>query len=227
MIGIYIITNEINNKVYVGQVGKGNNTIINRINGHYRSLIKNKHRNLHLQKSWNKYILLYGEESFTFDILEIVENKNLLDDREKYWIEYYEADNPLYGYNKTKGGEGGIPNEETKQKISNSLKGRKQPTKYIQYRKEGLKQSWKQRKNRNQSKETKQKISNTLKNRILSNEHKKNISNAQKGKHRFSEEIKLNIINDINNKIKIIDICSKYNLSYPTILKIRREILNE
>lgn len=84
MIGIYIITNEINNKVYIGQVGKGENkNFMTRFNEHIYGLNNNHYKNDHFQKSWNKY----KEENFTFDILEIVEDKNLLNDREKYWIE--------------------------------------------------------------------------------------------------------------------------------------------
>ena len=45
MIGIYIITNEVNEKVYIGQVGIGKNTFMDRFKGHLSALRKNKHFN--------------------------------------------------------------------------------------------------------------------------------------------------------------------------------------
>lgn len=106
MFGIYKIINKVNNKCYVGQVGKGiGKTFETRWNEHLRDLRRNKHINRNgkpdkLQNAWNKY----GEDNFTFDILEVIENLELLDEREVYWIEYY--DSFKNGYNQTKGGEG-------------------------------------------------------------------------------------------------------------------------
>ena len=60
--GIYKITNLINKKYYIGS----SLDIKRRWKEHRRNLIKNKHNNIHLQKSWNKY----GENSFLFEIIE-------------------------------------------------------------------------------------------------------------------------------------------------------------
>ena len=43
-------------------------------------------------------------------------------EKEMFYINKYQSDNPKFGYNKTKGGEGLRATDETKQKISNSLK---------------------------------------------------------------------------------------------------------
>jgi len=118
MTGIYIITNEMNKKVYIGKAMD----IPNRLrNGHYNTLEKNKHKNLHLQNSWNKW----KEENFTFDILELCE-KELLNEREIYWISYYESNNPKYGFNGTSGGDGVALTDKIREKMSknNYMKGR-------------------------------------------------------------------------------------------------------
>lgn len=91
---IYKITNIINNKCYIGQT----KDYIKRFSAHKNSLRKNKHDNPHLQSAWNKY----GEENFSFDILEYTENYN---EKEKYYIAYYKSDNLEFGYNILPGGE--------------------------------------------------------------------------------------------------------------------------
>jgi len=122
MIGIYKITNTINHKVYIGQAGKGLNTISGRIKNHLSSLKSNNHCNKHLQSSWNKYTEIYGIECFTFEVIEEC-SKDELDIMETYWICYYQSYDRRYGYNKDFGGSSGIPTEETRKKISYSRKG--------------------------------------------------------------------------------------------------------
>lgn len=95
MIGIYKITNIQNNKVYIGQ----STDVEDRIAHHRSSLRHNKHENSHLQRSWNKY----GEDSFMFEILDICEEQ-ALDDKERYYIEMYQATDQNHGYNKEDGG---------------------------------------------------------------------------------------------------------------------------
>lgn len=93
--GIYAIKNLINNKLYIGQ----SSNINVRWTHHKIDLNNNIHHNKHLQNAWNKY----HEENFDFYVIEeCVESK--LDEREKYWINYY---NTYYdGYNLDKGGNG-------------------------------------------------------------------------------------------------------------------------
>lgn len=88
---IYFIRNNINLKSYIGSA-------INvrlRINNHKSSLRRNKHYNTHLQNAVNKY----GIENFTFDILETINDKNKLLERENFWIRDCQSDNAIYGYN--------------------------------------------------------------------------------------------------------------------------------
>ena len=93
--GIYKITNKVNGKCYIGQ----SINIKKRLSQHKSQT----YRNIHINKILYQAIKKYGIENFTFDIIEKCET-NSLDDREKYWIEYYDSYNN--GYNGAKGGKG-------------------------------------------------------------------------------------------------------------------------
>lgn len=82
-IGIYMIRNLSNNKVYIGQ-----STDINRRwNNHKMKLKNNIHYNEHLQKSYNKY----GEKFFQYSILCETSKENL-NELESYYIQKYQSD---------------------------------------------------------------------------------------------------------------------------------------
>jgi len=89
--GIYKITNILNNKVYIGS----GVCVSDRLSAHKSLLNRNKHFNLHLQASWNKY----EENSFTFELIEECSLQDL-EKREEYNIKLYKANNRLYGFNK-------------------------------------------------------------------------------------------------------------------------------
>ena len=115
MIGIYKIKNIINNKIYIGQSIR----IEKRWIDHKKTLRSNSHRNVYLQNAWNKY----GEDNFIHEIIEECDVSEL-NDKEIYWINYYNSTNPLYGYNLDGGGN---CNKEvsdiTKKKLSISNSG--------------------------------------------------------------------------------------------------------
>lgn len=90
--GIYKITNIINGKCYIGQ----SVDIRKRWRAHLR--VANTDFNL-LHRAFQKY----GVENFTFEIIEYCARKEL-NEREKYWINYYDSHNPDKGYNMTDGG---------------------------------------------------------------------------------------------------------------------------
>ncbi len=116
-IGIYCIENLINNKKYIGQ----SVDLKDRLRGHKTKLKHNKHKNRHLQFAVNKY----GFENFKFYIVEEC-SAECLDERECYYISLYKSDNDEFGYNIEPGGSRELKtmSEETKAKISKSLKGR-------------------------------------------------------------------------------------------------------
>lgn len=106
--GIYCITNNVNNKKYVGQTYD----LKYRWNRHKSDLNCNRHHNKHLQSAWNKY----GENSFTYSILEYC-SIEILDDREIYWIYFYQSQNQTYGYNLADGGLGCRGYKHTEEEI--------------------------------------------------------------------------------------------------------------
>jgi group I intron endonuclease len=91
MIGIYVLINKLNQKFYVGS----SQNIGKRKNKHYNELRKGTHKNIHLQNAWNTY----GEQNFEFNVIENVDDKNMLIEREQYYIDQYDSSNPMYGYN--------------------------------------------------------------------------------------------------------------------------------
>jgi group I intron endonuclease len=116
--GIYIITNNINNKVYIGK----SKNIYLRIKNHITNLnrkIKNQ-ENFHLISSWHKY----GKNNFNYNVLEYLElNEDLLKEKELFYIMKYESTNPNKGYNiRLDTSTGLIVSNETKQKLSKSGK---------------------------------------------------------------------------------------------------------
>lgn len=110
---IYKITNQINNKVYIGLTSDYKT----RKRDHICRLKKGIHYNEHLQKSWNKY----GKLNFKFEIIDSSETFEFLLELEKFHIQNLESFNKTKGYNKTLGGEGAFSTPETRQnKIDNA-----------------------------------------------------------------------------------------------------------
>ena len=169
--GIYKITNKINNKVYVGQAVN----LQRRILIHLYDYKYNK-KNSYFYNSITKY----GIENFDVEILiEGKFSKLELNEMEIRFIELFNSTNKLFGYNMTKGGNGGCisrkQSDETKRKISESKKGKKhsgETKQKISKTKLGSKTS----------QETKEKMSNSAKGKPKSEQHCENISKANIGK---------------------------------------------
>ena len=92
---IYKITNNVNGKVYIGQTIQ---TIKERFYQHCATKCSNSVLNMAIHKAIKKY----GKSNFTIEVIEEVD-KDSLNDREKFWIEYYNSYNN--GYNSTRGGQ--------------------------------------------------------------------------------------------------------------------------
>ena len=92
---IYIISNTINNKVYIGQTIQ---TLKKRFNGHCCYSKSDRSEYMYIKRAIHKY----GRENFTIKLLEECPIENL-NEREIYWIKQYDSYNN--GYNLTLGGQ--------------------------------------------------------------------------------------------------------------------------
>lgn len=89
--GVYKITNVLNGNVYVGSAV----FFKRRWSLHKSELRKNHHHSPKLQNAWNKY----GEDNFEFSVIEeLPPVKDVLLEREQFWMDYYEAYN-THNYN--------------------------------------------------------------------------------------------------------------------------------
>lgn len=93
--GIYKFTNKINGKIYIGQSIDINARKRSHINDAY---CQGKDSNC----PFHQAIIKYGENGFNFEIIEECP-KELLNEREKYWIQYYNSYHN--GYNASPGGD--------------------------------------------------------------------------------------------------------------------------
>lgn len=100
---IYKITNNINQKIYIGLTTL---SVEERWKSHlYTAFNKNsKDYNAVFKKAIRKY----GENNFTIEVIDEAEDLDTLKEKEKYWIKYYNTfilDEDSWGYNGTKGGD--------------------------------------------------------------------------------------------------------------------------
>ena len=115
---IYKVTNQINHKSYVGKTELSFNI---RKSNHLSDARRG------YEFAFHRALRKYGEEAFVWEIIETdIEDKTLLDDRERYYIALYESFGPK-GYNMSEGGEGQtgwVPSNNTRAKWSEQRKGR-------------------------------------------------------------------------------------------------------
>ena len=208
--GIYKIINTINKKLYVGSA----NDIRTRWVIHRYQLNHQKHGNILLQRSWNKY----GKKNFKFEILEICTKEQLIE-KEQYYLDFYKSYERNIGYNINKvagsnqGRKFGPHTKEHNRKISLALQGSKRDGTYllgntyakgqtpwnkgkklsksicVKFRQAKLRHPVRYWKNKHRPLETNKKISNTLKGRKLSKQHAINIGKGHLGLKR-SEKTK-------------------------------------
>lgn len=94
---IYKITNTINSKSYIGQTIQN---VRERFYQHCATKCSKAVSNMAIHRAIKKY----GKSNFTVEVIEEIDSANL-NDRERYWIKYYNSYNN--GYNSTKGGQDG------------------------------------------------------------------------------------------------------------------------
>jgi len=91
IMGIYKITNKINNKIYIGS----SKDITKRWQYHINDLMYNRHHSYKLQKDFNEF----GLNAFVFEIIQIVEDKNKLLDIEQDFMDKTQCWLNEIGYN--------------------------------------------------------------------------------------------------------------------------------
>lgn len=170
---IYLLKNNINNKLYIGQT-------INGFDSRYRNNVEKETKNKHLKYAFNKY----GIENFTIiKEFDKASSKEELDALEDMYIKIYSTYKSEFGYNKRFGGSRGKHTEETKEKnrqahlgkevsidtrkkLSEANSGKNNPMYGIPSPMTGKKHS----------EETKHKLSEMNKNRVFTEETKQKMS---------------------------------------------------
>lgn len=141
-----------NGKCYVGSAS----CLGGRRKAHEYRLAAGNHHSVKLQRAWNKY----GPDSFEFEIIEHVPDKDLLIEREQHWIDYYDASANGYNVAAVAGRTEGVRwSEDRKRRQSERLKGVPQSEAH----RAAISASLKGRKH---SDETKRKISDAYQDRL-------------------------------------------------------------
>jgi group I intron endonuclease len=178
---IYKITNLITGKFYIGKS------------------IYNNSDYFGSGKILKQSIKKYGRENFIKEIIDTADNLNQLNEKEIFWINYYQSQNNDIGYNITKGGEGGdvYTNNPNKEEI----------------REKNI-ESAKKRKNFKHSEETKQKIREKRKFQKMSEEQKQKLSERWKGESNPGKNKSQETIEKLKEAAKKINRCGKNSPVY-------------
>jgi group I intron endonuclease len=104
-----------NNKIYIGKTQREFNV---RMRSH-------KYGSKHIKNYLYNAIRLYGWENIKIEILCECKTKDELNQKEIEFINKFDTTDPDKGYNLRSGGEGGLHNDSTKLKISESNKANK------------------------------------------------------------------------------------------------------
>ena len=148
---VYLITNLINNKKYVGQT----------IQPPHKRWIGHKLDSKNPKMVINIAMRKYGVDNFKFEVIdESASDRDELNDLEEFYVSFYDTFKSD-GYNCTSGGEGYVVSKEIKRKMSSRMKGVGNP--FF---------------GKSHSEETKREISKSCKGRKISDETRKKLSAA-------------------------------------------------
>jgi group I intron endonuclease len=250
--GIYVITNEITKKFYVGSA----KNIKKRNISHFYALRGNTHDNSLLQNAFNKY----GEKSFQFTILEFCEIDKLIE-REQYYIDHLQSCNREIGYNLSptanstlglkfsaesklkmsiakkglKPRLGKFHSDETKEKISKANKGKSHPQseetkKKISKGNKGKKRTIEQKENYSKVKLNYHSKFPKNKTKLLTQEEKTIINKKKNlGENNGMSKLDIKTVELIRldfdkNKLSIKTLTEKYNLNYGLVYKVVKRL---
>lgn len=116
---IYLATNTLNGKVYVGQTSLD---LSGRKADHKRKAVSDGSRS-HFHAAIRKY----GWEVFAWRVLERVLLRELLNERERWWVAHYQSTDTARGYNNTTGGGQCEFTPEAKDRIRVAMTGPRNP----------------------------------------------------------------------------------------------------
>mgnify|MGYP002507802090 CR=1 FL=1 len=193
---IYRIKNKINNKMYVGQT---KNSVARRWTEHKRDAKNPKYAGFYIHRAIKKY----GVENFEVDILEEAPC-DLLNEREVYWINYY--DTFKHGYNLTSGGGQNIEvSDATKEKhrynVIHGITGHAHLPRELVYTKEVREKMSKANKGRKLTDEQRRKLSESLKGKTPSAETREKLRQSNLG-NKLTQEAKDKISKKQKERLK-------------------------
>lgn len=224
IICIYCVKNTVNNKKYIGSAIDFNR----RKRVHLQNLKSGRHHSYKLQNSFNKY----GEVNFIFEILEVLDSKEEIIQREQFYLDKLKPElnvtliaglNSHLGLKRTqetkdkirKSNIGRVISDETREKLRFANLGKKQSDETIRKKVESMRKSEyfndpirKQIKT-NKAKETRLKNGGYF----LSTEHREKISKTLKNK---------NLQSVISKKILKFDLDFNLIEIYPSISKAEK-----
>lgn len=198
---IYIIKNKVNKKVYIGQSVNS----ATRFSGH-----KSAAKSLGRKTIIDNAIAELGAENFWYEVIETTEN---YDERERYWINYYNSKVPN-GYNLLSGGDGaqiGIDSANALIRDKNTLKSLINDLIYTNIKMEDLAIKY----------GVSKKVISSI-NRGKSYYNEDNIYPLRKRKSDSLQELDYSsIINDLlNSKLSLREISKKYEINQYIIKQI-------
>lgn len=175
-LGVYIIRNKINNKIYVGSAVN----IEKRFYEHTWGLNNGRHRNMHLQRSWNKN----GAAAFSFENILFCDKKSLIFFEQlviDVLIERLGRKN-IYNISLTAGSSlGRRHSEKTRRKIGAKSKGRWTGRHHTEETKKKISLgNLGKTKGRKHTAEAREKMSKSRIGRKFSTEHKRQLSESIK-----------------------------------------------
>ena len=179
---IYTIKNKVNGRQLIGQTIS---TLNKRWGAHKSDARNGHHHNPHFQRAWNKY----GELVFSIELVD--KTAKTIDELNELEIHYIAVTPNTY--NIKEGGANGKLSRETRQKISNSLVGHGVSENSKEKMIRGIKCAWKTGAYAHRppmTLTTKEKLSKAHKGKVLSEAHRKKISEGLFNSNQSSKSLK-------------------------------------
>ena len=181
------------------------------------------------RSSFQIAILKHGFSAFIWDEIDHAETKEELDAKEKRWITHYDSMNPAKGYNNQDGGIHCSPSPETRRKLSEAMRGRKNSPET----RRKISEAKKGQKYKPFSEESRQKMSEAHKKSPSVKKHIKKVADKLRGmpqpkvwgekcgKASITDEIAIKIKTDIKEGLRVCEIARKYGVTKMIVTQIK------